>query len=126
MKKCSMLILSCACMLGAVLLVAPGQVQAQSSTLTKGAQSEQVLELQQQLHSLGYFKAGYAGYYGSLTSKAVARFQRDYGLTPDGVAGAATQAKLDSFGKVRLTAKWSKSRPAVISFGRHTFTINST
>ncbi|WP_025719723.1 peptidoglycan-binding domain-containing protein, partial [Paenibacillus polymyxa] len=77
MKKLSILILSCACMLGTVLSVAPGQAQAQSSALKKGVQSERVLELQQQLHSLGYFKAGFTGYYGSLTSKAVARFQRD-------------------------------------------------
>lgn len=104
MKKLSILILSCACMLGTVLSVAPGQAQAQSSALKKGVQSERVLELQQQLHSLGYFKAGFTGYYGSLTSKAVARFQRDNGLTPDGVAGAATQAKLESFGEVRVTA----------------------
>lgn len=61
-------------------------------TLDYGAKGEAVRNLQSQLASKGYFKAKIDGVYGFSTYEAVWTFQRDHGLTVDGVAGPATQA----------------------------------
>lgn len=100
MKKLSALILSCTFALGVTF--APAEASA-AQALSKGMQSEHVLQLQEQLATLGYFKAGFTGYFGSITDSAVKRFQRDYGLTVDGVAGPATQAKLNALSPARHT-----------------------
>lgn len=92
-----MLTLLCLCS----LLVMPNTAQAQA--LSKGMQSEHVLKLQEQLHALGYFHAGFTGYFGVKTEAAVKQFQRDHRLTADGVVGSATQAKMDSYGEVKQT-----------------------
>ena len=46
--------------------------------------------IQQKLKRWGYYDGEVDGVYGSQTVKAVKYFQRRNGLTPDGVAGAAT------------------------------------
>ncbi len=50
--------------------------------------------IQQQLNDFGYFYGPFTAYYGALTQDAVTRFQQDYGLRADGVAGPATLSKL--------------------------------
>lgn len=62
--------------------------------LTKGERNSQVTALQQALQSLGYFNTGVTDYYGSVTEEAVRQFQRDRGLSVDGIAGPATLAAL--------------------------------
>ena len=58
-----------------------------------------VAVIQEWLKTLKYYDGDVTGHYGSKTAEAVAAFQRDNGLTDDGVAGkrtiAAIQAKID-------------------------------
>ncbi|GAB3750486.1 D-Ala-D-Ala carboxypeptidase family metallohydrolase [Yimella radicis] len=69
-----------------------------SSTLKVGSRGGAVTELQ--IRVAGWVKSGTVmatdGVYGEQTKAAVARFQKAYGLTADGVAGSNTFAKLRS------------------------------
>lgn len=50
-----------------------------------------VIELQQKLKKLGFFTENKCtNYFGSKTEEAVKRFQKNAGLTPDGIAGIKT------------------------------------
>jgi hypothetical protein len=72
---------------------------ASSATLKPGMQGANVKRLQRKL------RVQVSGYYGPLTKKAVKRFQKHAGLTPDGVACPATLAKLG----VRITREPAQS-----------------
>jgi N-acetylmuramoyl-L-alanine amidase len=87
-KKLQALI--CVCSLGIMGMAAP--VSAQS--LGQGTQSDQVLDLQERLSAIGYFKVGITGYYGNQTKNAVKKFQANYGLSVDGKADSLTLSKL--------------------------------
>jgi peptidoglycan hydrolase-like protein with peptidoglycan-binding domain len=66
-----------------------------TATLRLGSTGSNVTTLQKRLHTLGYLDySGATGYYGALTKTAVIRFQRNNGLSVDGIAGSATQSKL--------------------------------
>ncbi len=58
--------------------------------------SSEAKYLQQDLTTLGYSTNGVDGYFGNNTYNAVKSFQRDYGLSQDGVAGNQTLSKIDS------------------------------
>lgn len=62
--------------------------------LRSGAQGDWVFYLQQLLGQAGYDPGGLDGDFGAGTLSALQAFQRDYGLTADGVAGPATWAAL--------------------------------
>ena len=64
--------------------------------LTLGASGEAVTQLQSRLKDLGFFPSSTdtSDYYGPVTASAVEAFQRANGLTADGIAGPATQARL--------------------------------
>lgn len=66
--------------------------------LQRGMTGEDVRRLQQRLTELGYElpKYGADGEYGGETVAAVKAFQRDLGLTVDGIAGKVTRAALDA------------------------------
>ncbi|WP_088241219.1 peptidoglycan-binding domain-containing protein [Calothrix rhizosoleniae] len=55
-----------------------------------GESSQRVTALQQRLQQRGFFRANPTGYYGQLTSAAVAQFQRSSGLNPTGFVDART------------------------------------
>lgn len=59
-----------------------------------GTEGSDVKELQARLMSLGYGIDYADGIFGIVTERAVMSFQGSNGLTPDGVAGAATQDML--------------------------------
>ncbi|SFR90196.1 putative chitinase [Dyella sp. OK004] len=71
---------------------------ATGASLREKDQGPAIRELQDQLHTLGYggkqppLKAD--GHFGPNTKHAVEDFQRAHGLTPDGVAGKQTMAKI--------------------------------
>lgn len=70
---------------------------SQYTTLKKHDKSDEVTELQKRLMELGYLDIDEPGnYYGSSTEYAVELFQRQHGLTQDGVAGNNTQTLLYS------------------------------
>lgn len=62
------------------------------NTLRKGITSGEVKELQKVLQQKGYFPTNVdcTGYFGSITEKAVKKFQSDNGLVVDGIVGHAT------------------------------------
>jgi len=53
-----------------------------------------VRTLQEWMRVLGYDAGPFDGVYGRLTQEAVAQFQQDHGLNPDGKVGPATRAAL--------------------------------
>ena len=74
-----------------------------STLLKRGSQGEAVKNVQAALKRLGYFEGKTDGDFGEYTENAVKEFQRQNGLTPDGVVGQATLNKLSS-----STAKTAK------------------
>ena len=72
-------------------------------TLRKGSRGEYVTLLQTKLIQLGYNLEPYGadGAFGNKTLEAVKAFQRDMGLSADGIVGAKTWSALDS-GKIQL------------------------
>ncbi len=82
----------CALLLAAALLI-PASAGAAYTTLRPGATGQEVQRMQDALTSLGY-TVGTAGMYDSTTWAAVLAFQRDQGLTADGLAGNATLTRL--------------------------------
>lgn len=64
-------------------------------TLSKyGSSGTEVYNIQSRLSAWGYYKGAVDGVYGWRTVEAVKAFQRNNGLTPDGIAGPATLAKI--------------------------------
>ena len=61
------------------------------TTLKQGSNGENVKKLQKRLIELGYLSGSADGDYGSATTDAVKAFQKQTGITADGIAGAATQ-----------------------------------
>ena len=59
-----------------------------------GSRGSEVINIQTRLRNWGYYTGAIDGIYGTKTQKAVMRFQANNGLTPDGIAGAATLAKI--------------------------------
>lgn len=88
-------------MLAVVLLGSIGTIAAVQSaddsvsTLSKmGSRGDEVRRIQQKLKSMGYYTGSVDGIYGSQTKNAVRKFQRDNGLTVDGIAGPKTLSYL--------------------------------
>ena len=78
-------------------------VGAYSRKLYKGCSGAQVKKLQQQLITLGYLPAGEDdGKFGPKTAWAVMEFQRDEGISVDGVAGYQTYSRLNE----QLGVQW--------------------
>jgi Cell wall hydrolyses involved in spore germination len=75
--------------------ILPAAQAASPSILSYGTTSLDVPDLQFRLKVLGYFKnPTVTTYYGSMTQDAVERFQADFGLKADGVAGSKTWSLL--------------------------------
>ncbi|HEY9863914.1 MAG TPA: peptidoglycan-binding protein [Candidatus Obscuribacterales bacterium] len=68
--------------------------QTAQALVMSGDSGNEVRQVQERLQELGYFTANPTGNFGSLTQAAVIRFQRDAGLTPDGIVGPKTLAAL--------------------------------
>lgn len=69
--------------------------QTAQALVARGDSGTQVRQVQQRLQQLGYFNANVTGNFGGLTQEAVIRFQRDAGLSADGIVGPQTLAALD-------------------------------
>ena len=65
-----------------------------SAILRYGTRSDEVLKLQQNLKTLGYYDGSVTGNFGRLTKEAVYNFQKANGLSADGVAGAKTLSSI--------------------------------
>lgn len=65
-----------------------------AGVLKRGSSGEAVKTLQQKLKNWGYYSGSVDGVFGSGTKSAVMYFQRNNGLTADGVVGSRTAAAL--------------------------------
>ncbi|WP_025719885.1 spore cortex-lytic enzyme [Paenibacillus sp. 1-18] len=79
----------------------PSQPTFSSEAINFGSYGQDVYELQSRLKLLGFFGAQVDSHFGSSTLKAVKGFQKEFGMTPDGVVGAKTKLKL-----VNATPNW--------------------
>lgn len=90
-------------------ITVPANAAISTSTLLKpGVNSNSVKWLQRNLNVLGYKSGTADGIFGNNTTEAVKRFQRDYNLTADGLAGTNTINKLNDVSinlQKTLTAK---------------------
>jgi len=68
--------------------------QAYAKNIVKGDTTANIRAVQQRLYNLGYYTYKVDGIWGSRTSSAVKRFQRDYGLKVDGIVGSWTEKAL--------------------------------
>jgi len=59
-----------------------------------GSRGSEVRNIQTRLKSWGYYTGWIDGIYGNYTVNAVKKFQSKHGLSPDGIAGPATLAKI--------------------------------
>ena len=55
----------------------------------------------EELRCAGYYTVGNDSYYGPVTKRAVSQFQRDNGLTVDGIAGPQTRNALKKYNSGR-------------------------
>ncbi len=55
-----------------------------------GSSGDEVKSIQRKLSSLGYYNGSIDGIYGSATKTAVTKFQRNCGITADGICGKTT------------------------------------
>lgn len=77
--------------LGGTLYAVNYTTQTQITAVATTSQNKQV---QQKLKEFGYYNGAIDGIFGAQTIQAVKNFQRDYGLTVDGIVGKNTLAKL--------------------------------
>lgn len=78
-----------------MLLVTPDPNSTPAPTallLKQGVKGDEVTRLQNRLKALGYYTGEADGQYGPGTESAVLAFQRQNGLTADGIAGESTRA----------------------------------
>ena len=68
----------------------------QAAALKQGSKGTAVKQLQQNLIGLGFLEGSADGSYGGKTKAAVKAFQVEFGLSPDGNAGEATQAAVEN------------------------------
>lgn len=73
------------------LFLTPSEILALSK---RGSTGTEVRNIQTRLKQWGYLNGSVDGIYGAKTEEAVKKFQRNNGLTPDGIAGPATLAKI--------------------------------
>ncbi len=71
--------------------------------LEQGMSGDDVAAAQKRLIELGYMDAKATGYFGKQTENALKAFQKAVSLTPDGILGEATKAKLFAADAPKLT-----------------------
>lgn len=69
-------------------------VKVELNILSKGSEGEQVKALQRMLYAMGYSIGSVDGVFGSKTEAAVRAYQKNKGLTVDGVVGQETWNEL--------------------------------
>lgn len=98
-----------AIVLALVLTVASAGIaasyDAQAANIVKGDSKQNITLVQTRLKELGYYKIAVDGVWGKKTLAAVKNFQRNRGLTVDGIVGARTEKALG----ITLSSKGSSS-----------------
>lgn len=97
MKKIIIRVLIAVLLIGSAYITSPVQIEAFSSRdIARGANGDDVIELQARLQYIGYFTGTIDGKFGYGTYWSLRNFQEKYGLPIDGIAGAQTKKKLTS------------------------------
>ncbi|WP_347488805.1 glycosyl hydrolase family 18 protein [Desulfoscipio sp. XC116] len=78
--------------------------------LKQGYRGADVLTLQQQLQTLGYFQTNPTGYFGPITTNSILKLQADYQLGADGIVGTQTNQLINNL--LGYTAPPSNNPPA--------------
>lgn len=87
----SLAIIACATVLGGIGYLAFSDSPQTSYAVSKlGSSGDEVKSIQRKLSSLGYYKGSVDGIYGQATKSAVTAFQRNCGITADGICGKQT------------------------------------
>jgi len=73
-----------------------------AASLAPGAEGDSVVTLRNRLIAQGYLRRSATRVYDDEMGRAVTQFQRDNGLTDDGVAGSSTVALINTAPEVRL------------------------
>ena len=77
-----------------IIIISLAGPSALALAYKQGSTGSGVKEVQQKLADAGYYTGSIDGIYGSGTAEAVKNFQRDNGLTQDGIAGTQTLSAL--------------------------------
>ena len=111
-KKITVLLMSLVCLITmtAVWLV-PSASTAGAAHIVKGDTVANIKAVQTRLSDLGYYNYKIDGLWGWRTTNAVKKFQRDYGLTQDGIVGSWTERAL----KITLNSSSSSSSSSSVS-----------
>lgn len=104
-KKLTAVLMSLVCLLGIIAAVLPGTTAARAAHIVKGDTTANIKAVQTRLSELGYYTYKIDGIWGWRTTAAVKQFQRDYGLTQDGIVGSWTEKSL----KITLSGGSSQS-----------------
>lgn len=104
-KKLTAVLMSLVCLLGIIAAVLPGITVARAAHIVKGDTTANIKAVQTRLSELGYYTYKIDGLWGWRTTAAVKQFQRDYGLTQDGIVGSWTEKSL----KITLSGGSSQS-----------------
>lgn len=89
------LLLLCLCMAGGLAERGRGGGPVPAANIVSwGTRGSLVQETQQKLADLGFYNGPVDGIFGTQTYEAIVAFQNENGLTPDGIAGAATLSAL--------------------------------
>ena len=90
------------------------QIFSAASLSKQGSRGDEVTTIQTKLAEGGYYSGKIDGIFGSATKAALIKFQRDNGLTADGIAGSKTLAALGVSGNSG-NGKFSQSEIALLS-----------
>ncbi|MCI8703821.1 MAG: spore cortex-lytic enzyme [Anaerotignum sp.] len=89
------LLFLCLCMTGGRTEWLPRSAPVPAVNIVSwGTRGSLVRETQQRLADMGYYTGPVDGIFGTRTYEAILEFQENNGLTPDGIAGAATLSAL--------------------------------
>lgn len=84
-------VLVCACVAGGGAYLIYTKNQDSTYAVSRlGSSGNEVKSIQRKLSSLGYYKGSIDGVYGNATKSAVTAFQRNCGITADGICGNQT------------------------------------
>lgn len=106
-----------------LFLTKADETMAADGNLSWGSRGTEVVQLQQALNVRGYWCGTADGIFGSKTYNAVIRFQKDYGLSVDGIAGPQTKKALNLSSYISPTASRDGS---TVSRGSRTLTMVAT
>lgn len=111
-KKITVLLMSLVCLITMTAMwLVPSASTAGAAHIVKGDTVANIKAVQTRLSDLGYYNYKIDGLWGWRTTNAVKNFQRDYGLTQDGIVGSWTERSL----KITLNSSSSSSSSSSVS-----------